>query len=193
MGRNESKFPCAISISTASSSVSPRKASGRARDNRATLGGVGRDGNDRGTAWQGDQPGEHDYEVEVPLEELTRMMLEDLALPWLEEKPERQVTTTTHRLHGCAPQGLDGQSRQAPHLAGQHRNAMRPAGSRRSAHLHEDDLRFKVWDEHEEKHCQRRGLYAHGPQWLDDHREKVYRQEFFLLDGAVLAPEVSAR
>ena len=25
------------------------------------------------------------------------MMLKDLALPWLEEKPERQISTTSHR------------------------------------------------------------------------------------------------
>src|SRR5215831_5637945 len=45
----------------------------------------------------GDQPREPTYEVEVPLEELTQMMLEDLALPWLAEKPERQMTTISHR------------------------------------------------------------------------------------------------
>ncbi|HXV81204.1 MAG TPA: DUF444 family protein, partial [Candidatus Binatia bacterium] len=36
----------------------------------------------------GEQPGEATYEVEVPLADITQMMLEDLALPWLEEKPE---------------------------------------------------------------------------------------------------------
>jgi len=45
----------------------------------------------------GDQPGELTYEVEVPLDELTRMMLEDLALPWLEEKPEKQVTVESNQ------------------------------------------------------------------------------------------------
>src|SRR2546430_12845481 len=49
-----------------------------------------------GDGQPGDQPGEHTYEVEVPLEELAQMMLEDLALPWLEEKPERHLTTTSH-------------------------------------------------------------------------------------------------
>src|SRR4029450_14152913 len=34
----------------------------------------------------GDQPGEQVYEAEIAVEELTRMMLEDLALPWLEDK-----------------------------------------------------------------------------------------------------------
>src|SRR5438067_779833 len=30
-----------------------------------------------------------------------------------------------------------------------------------------------------------------GRQWLDDHQQKVCGEKFFLLDGAVLAPEVS--
>ena len=61
------------------------------------LGQRGSNGNDPGDGQPGDQPGEHTYEVEVPLAELAQMMLEDLALPWLEAKPERQITTTSHR------------------------------------------------------------------------------------------------
>ena len=48
------------------------------------LGRQGGDGTDPGDGMPGDQPGELTYEVEVPLDELTRMMLEDLAIPWLE-------------------------------------------------------------------------------------------------------------
>src|SRR6266536_3337757 len=61
------------------------------------LGQRGSHGNGPGDGQPGDQPGEHMYEFEVPLAELAQMMLEDLALPWLEEKPERQITTTSHR------------------------------------------------------------------------------------------------
>jgi uncharacterized sporulation protein YeaH/YhbH (DUF444 family) len=61
------------------------------------LSGQPGDGTGLGDGIAGDQPGEQTYEVEVPLDELTQMMLEDLALPWLEEKPERQVTSTSHR------------------------------------------------------------------------------------------------
>ena len=61
------------------------------------LGQRAGDENDPGTGLPGDQPGELTYEVEIPLDELTLMMLEDLALPWLEEKPEKEVTTNTLR------------------------------------------------------------------------------------------------
>ena len=57
------------------------------------LGQRGDDGNDPGDGHAGDQPGEHSYEVDVLLEDLVQMMLEDLALPWLEEKPAREIVT----------------------------------------------------------------------------------------------------
>jgi sporulation protein YhbH len=116
------------------------------------LGRRGRDGNDPGDGLAGDQPGELTYEVEVPLDELTRMMLEDLALPWLEEKPERQVTTITHRYTDVRRRGsLANLDKRRTLLNNIRRNAAR--GLAEVGHLHEDDLRFKVWDEHVEKHA----------------------------------------
>src|SRR3989344_2342619 len=56
-------------------------------------------GNGPGSGMPGDQPGELTYEVEMPLDELAAMMLEDLALPWLEEKPERQGEAKKKPLH----------------------------------------------------------------------------------------------
>jgi len=53
------------------------------------LGQRGNNGNSPGDGQPGDQPGEHTYEVEVPLAVLAQMMLEGLALLWLEDKPER--------------------------------------------------------------------------------------------------------
>jgi len=116
------------------------------------LGRQGGDGNDPGDGMPGDQPGELTYEVEVPLDELTRMMLEDLALPWLEEKPERQVTTITHRHTDVRRRGsLANLDKRRTLLANIKRNASR--GVAEVGHLHDDDLRFKVWDEHEQKHA----------------------------------------
>jgi len=116
------------------------------------LGRRGGDGNGPGDGLAGDQPGELTYEVEVPLDELTRMMLEDLSLPWLEEKPERQVTTITHRHTDIRRRGsLANLDKRRTLLANIKRNASR--GEAKVGHLHEEDLRFKVWDEHEEKHA----------------------------------------
>jgi len=109
-------------------------------------------GNDPGDGQPGDQPGEHTYEVEVPLEELAQMMLEDLALPWLEEKPERQITTTSHRFTDVRRRGsLANLDKRRTLLENLKRNAAR--GVPEVGHLRDADLRFKVWDLHEEKHA----------------------------------------
>ena len=92
------------------------------------------------------------YEVEVPLEELTQMMLEDLALPWLEEKPERQVTTTSHRHTDIRRRGAWANlDKRRTLMANIKRNAAR--GLPQVSDLREADLRFKVWDEHREVHA----------------------------------------
>jgi sporulation protein YhbH len=114
------------------------------------LGRRGGDGQQPGDGQPGDQPGEHTYEVEVPLEELTQMMLEDLALPWLEEKPERQVTTTTHRFTDIRRKGsLANLDKKRSLVENLKRNAAR--GVAEVGGLREADLRYKVWDAHEER------------------------------------------
>jgi hypothetical protein len=116
------------------------------------LGRRAGDGQGTGNGKAGDQPGEHTYEVEVPLEELTQMMLEDLALPWMEEKPERQVTTTTHRFTDVRRRGsLANLDKRRSLLENIKRNAAR--GVAEVHGLREADLRFKVWDEHQERHA----------------------------------------
>jgi sporulation protein YhbH len=110
------------------------------------------DGDTPGDGKPGDQPGDHTYEVEVPLEELTQMMLEDLALPWLEEKPERQVTTTTHQYTDLRRRGaFSNLDKRRTLLANIKRNALR--GIPEVAKIHDSDLRFRVWDTHQEVHA----------------------------------------
>jgi sporulation protein YhbH len=110
------------------------------------------EGTPPGEGQPGDQPGEHTYEVEVPLEELTQMMLEDLALPWLAEKPARQVTTITHRYTDLRRRGsLANLDKRRTLLENLKRNAAR--GLPEVGGLRDADLRFKVWDAHEERHA----------------------------------------
>jgi uncharacterized protein len=117
-----------------------------------TVGRRSADGNAPGDGQPGDQPGEHTYEVEMPLEELTQMMLEDLALPWLEEKPERQVSTTSHRFTDVRRRGsIANLDKRRTLLENLKRNASR--GMPHVGFLRDADLRYKVWDEHEEVHA----------------------------------------
>lgn len=116
------------------------------------LGQRNGNGNGPGSGMPGDQPGELTYEVEMPLDELAAMMLEDLALPWLEEKPERQVETKTYRFTDVRRRGsLANLDKKRTLLENVKRNAAR--GTAEVGNIHEHDLRFKVWDEHEERHA----------------------------------------
>jgi len=116
------------------------------------VGQRGGDGNGPGDGQAGDQPGEHTYEVEVPLEELTQMMLADLALPWLEEKPERQVTNTSYRFTDIRRRGaLANLDKRRTLLENLKRNAAH--GVPEVGHLRDADLRYKVWDLHEQRHA----------------------------------------
>ncbi|HXH11535.1 MAG TPA: DUF444 family protein, partial [Alphaproteobacteria bacterium] len=113
---------------------------------------LARDG-ERGAGQEqpGDQPGEQVYEAEIAVEELTRMMLEDLALPWLEAKDKQQITTTAYNFDDIRRKGsmanLDKKRTLLQNL------------KRQAAHKHpqvgpfaDADLRFKVWSVREEPH-----------------------------------------
>ncbi len=116
------------------------------------LGRQNGQGNQPGDGAPGEQPWQLTYEVEVPLDELTRMMLEDLALPWLETKPERQMTTTTYRHTDVRRRGsLANLDKRRTLLANVKRNASR--GVAEVGKIHQDDLRYKVWEPHEEQHA----------------------------------------
>lgn len=110
------------------------------------------DGQGPGDGMPGDQPGEWIYEVEVPLDELAAMMLEDLALPWLEEKPEKQITVVSD-------QRWDNLRRRGP-MATLDKRGMLRANIRRNAargdphigNIKDDDRRHRVPEPKVEQH-----------------------------------------
>lgn len=113
---------------------------------------IARDG-ERGEGGElpGDQPGEQVYEAEISVDELTRMMLEDLALPWLEEKEQQQITTTTYTFDEVRKTGsmanLDKRRTLLENLKRHAAKKQPKVGA-----FHDDDLRFKVWSVREEYH-----------------------------------------
>jgi uncharacterized protein len=99
----------------------------------------------------GDQPGEEVYEAEVSLDDLTNMMLEDFALPWLEQKDQELVKTTAYQFDDLRKQGqLSNLDKRRTLLENLKRNAAH--GDPHVAHIQTDDLRYKVWNEHREYH-----------------------------------------
>jgi uncharacterized protein len=113
---------------------------------------IARDG-ERGAGPEqpGDQPGEQVYEAEISVDELTRMMLEDLALPWLEDKDPQTLPTTTYAFEEIRRKGslanLDKKRTLRENLKRQAAQQRPKVGAFREA-----DLRFKVWRVHEERH-----------------------------------------
>jgi sporulation protein YhbH len=113
---------------------------------------IARDGEPKeGSEQAGDQPGEQVYEAEISVEELTRMMLEDLALPWLEEKDQQEITTTTYTFDEVRRKGslanIDKKRSLIENLKRHAANKHPKVGAFRDA-----DLRFKVWSVQEEYH-----------------------------------------
>jgi uncharacterized protein len=104
-----------------------------------------------GSEQPGDQPGEQVYEAEISVEELTRMMLEDLALPWLEEKDQQEITTTTYNFDEVRRKGsmanIDKKRTLLENLKRHAAHKEPKVGAFRDA-----DLRFKVWSVREEHH-----------------------------------------
>lgn len=96
----------------------------------------------------GDQPDEHEYEIEVDLDTLTKMMLEELALPWLEAKPQaRELAGETYEFADLRRRGQWANLDKRRTLR---ENALRNAAKKQPGvrDLLEEDLRFRTWTIH---------------------------------------------
>ena len=104
-----------------------------------------------GSEQPGEQPGEQVYEAEISLEELTRMMLEDLALPWLEDKEAQQITTHTYHFDDVRRKGSMANLDKKRTLL---ENLKRHAADRQPkiGAFRDTDRRFKVWNVRDEHH-----------------------------------------
>ena len=131
----------------------PQDGVGQGAGKPGDLLGTRGDGQRPSDGLAGDQPGELTYEVEVPIEELARMMLEDLALPWIEEKPERQVASKfikmTERRHlPRPPSRIDKRMSLKANIK---RNALQHHDAH-VGNISDRDIYISTWDEREEKH-----------------------------------------
>ncbi len=112
---------------------------------------IAREGDGNGPGQAGNQPGQEIYEAEVSLDELARLMLEDLALPWLEEKAKDQIKTTTVRYEDVRKKGplanLDWRRTLKENIKRQSAKGHSKVGK-----ITDDDLRYRVPKIHEEFH-----------------------------------------
>lgn len=93
----------------------------------------------------GDQPGVDFYEAEITFDELAGLVFEDLSLPNLEERRQRELQSETVRFTDIRRSGpfanLDKRRTIRENLK---RNALR--GRSGFGDIATDDLRFKTWD-----------------------------------------------
>lgn len=116
--------------------------------------GLARDGGPGdGEGPPGEQPGAPVYEAEIAVEELTRLMLEDLALPWLEDKEAPACPAPTYQFDEVRRKGALAHLDKKRTLV---ENLKRQAARRhpKVGDLREADLRFKVWSAREAPHAQ---------------------------------------
>lgn len=116
------------------------------------LGERSGEGNRPGDGLPGNQPGENTYELEIEVEELTRMALEELSLPWLEEKPHREIVSKEYTFGDIRRKGAWANFDKKRSLVGNiKRHATRGRGH--VGKWNEEDFRFKTWNIEERRHA----------------------------------------
>lgn len=94
----------------------------------------------------GDKAGKDYYEAEVSLEEVQNVLFKELELPNLQQKEKADITTEKIEFNDIRKKGLMGNiDKKRTILTAIKRNAMK--GKAEIAPIHNDDLRFKTWDE----------------------------------------------
>lgn len=99
----------------------------------------------------GDLPGQPIYEAEFSVDDIARMMLEDLNLPWLEEKRAGKEKDRWPRVREVRRTGLlPNLDKRRTLLENLKRQAAKGQGT--IGPIIDHDLRFRVWDEEYHQH-----------------------------------------
>ena len=100
----------------------------------------------------GQEEGEELYEEEVDLDEVIEMMLEDLDLPWLEDKENAvEIETEETVFQDIAERGLPSNvDKRRTVMENMKRNAKK--GKMKIGGFQPDDLRYRVWEQVIEQH-----------------------------------------
>ncbi|CAM3158603.1 sporulation protein YhbH [Filibacter tadaridae] len=94
----------------------------------------------------GDQPGQDFYEAEVSIAELEDVLFENLELPNLQQKEQAEITADKIEFNDVRKIGLTGNiDKKQTILSAIKRNAIK--GKAEIMPIHNDDLRFKTWNE----------------------------------------------
>ncbi len=121
-------------------------------DGDSQVGDVIAKGSDEGESGQGqgkqagDQAGKDYYEAEVTIGELENVLFKEMELPNLQRKEQMDITTDKVEFNDIRKKGLMGNiDKKRTIITAIKRNAMK--GKAVISPIHNDDLRFKTWDE----------------------------------------------
>ncbi|KUK52767.1 MAG: Sporulation protein YhbH [Desulfotomaculum sp. 46_296] len=93
----------------------------------------------------GDQPGVDYYEAEITVEELAKILFEDLGLPYLEPKKKPELTSDSVEFKDIRKKGISSNiDRKHTILEAIKRNALK--GNQNLKEITKEDLRYKTWD-----------------------------------------------
>lgn len=130
----------------------------------------------------GNQPGNELYETEISVEELTAMMIDDLGLPWIEDKDRKEVISTHIEYTDLRKKGpFSNWAKRQTILENIKRNA-RDGGSPEFGNLKDEDMRFRSWNEHIERHSNAVVyLMMDRSGSMDDHKRYLCKATFWWL------------
>lgn len=103
-------------------------------------------GQQPGNGKPGDQEGERIFEAEISVDELVNMLLEELNLPWMEPNKSSQIEVVNEEVSSIDRKGIfPNLDIKRTLLQNIKRNAA--LGNATVGDFHNEDLRYKVWDE----------------------------------------------
>jgi len=95
----------------------------------------------------GDQAGQDYYEADVEIDEIARLIFEDLSLPFLEEKAKQAVESKTTKFTEIRRTGIMSNLDKRRSMLENIKRQARDTGKARLGTFKKEDLRYKTWEE----------------------------------------------
>jgi hypothetical protein len=111
------------------------------------IGRENQQGQGQGQGEAGSNPGQEYYEADVDLDEIAKLIFEDLNLPFLEEKSKQAVQSKTTKFTEIRRTGVLSNLDKRRTILENIRRQAREQGTAKLGPIKKEDLRFKSWEE----------------------------------------------
>jgi sporulation protein YhbH len=95
----------------------------------------------------GDHPGQEYYEAEVDIDEIAKLIFEDLRLPYLEEKAKQAVQSKTTKFTEIRRSGILSNLDKRRSIIENIKRQARETGRAQMGRFKKEDLRYRTWEE----------------------------------------------